>query len=104
MTTTEVAAVPDLSGIKDGYTLAVVANFATDFQQDRGLIRQVVQQLVDARTEKDDQAWWTTEETAVYGRGASAAAETTGLVLQALLKSGEAPAVARKALPYSRSS
>ena len=90
----------DLSGIKDGYTLAVVANFATDFQQDRGLIRQVVQQLVDARTEKDDQAWWTTEETAVYGHGASAAVETTGLVLQALLKSGEAPAVARKALNY----
>jgi uncharacterized protein YfaS (alpha-2-macroglobulin family) len=90
----------DLSGIQDAYTLAVLANFATDFHQDRGLIRQVVQQLVDARTEKDDQAWWTTEETAVYGRGASASVETTGLVLQALLKSGEAPAVARKALNY----
>jgi hypothetical protein len=64
------------------------------------LTHQIVQQLVDTRTEKDDQAWWTSEETAVYGRGASAAVETTGLVLQALLKSGEAPAVARKALNY----
>jgi len=33
-------------------------------------------------------------------RGASAAVETTALILQALLKSGEAPAVARKALNY----
>ena len=33
-------------------------------------------------------------------RGASAAVETTTLILQALLKSGEAPAVARKALNY----
>jgi len=90
----------NLSGNQDAYTLAVLANFAADFHQDRALIRQVVQQLVDVRTEKDDQAWWTTEETAVYGRGASAAVETTGLVLQALLKSGDAPAVTRKALNY----
>ena len=89
-----------ISGTQDAYTLAVLANFATDFQQDRAWTHQVIQQLVDARTEKDDQAWWTSEETAVYGRGASAAVETTGLVLQALLKSGEAPAVARKALNY----
>jgi uncharacterized protein YfaS (alpha-2-macroglobulin family) len=89
-----------LTGAQDAYTLAVIANFAADYQQDRALTRQVVQQLIDVRTEKDDQAWWTTEETAVYGRGASAAVETTGLVLQALLKSGEAPAVTRKALTY----
>jgi uncharacterized protein YfaS (alpha-2-macroglobulin family) len=90
----------NLNGIRDAYTLAVLANFAADFHQDRALIRQVVQQLVDARTEKDDQAWWIEEETAVFGRGTSAAVETTGLALQALLKSGEAPAVARKALNY----
>ncbi len=89
-----------MSGTQDPYTLAILANFATDFQQDRAWTHQVVQQLVDTRAEKDDQAWWTSEETAVYGRGASAAVETTGLVLQALLKSGEAPAVAHKALNY----
>ena len=90
----------DLTRIQDAYTLAVLANFAVDFRQDRSLIHQVMRQLVDMHVEKDDQAWWTAEETGVYGRGASAAVETTGLVLQALLKSGEAPAVARKALNY----
>jgi uncharacterized protein YfaS (alpha-2-macroglobulin family) len=90
----------NLSGTQDAYTLAVLSNFATDFQQDRALTRQLVQKLMDARTEKDDQAWWTVEQTAVYGRGTSAAVETTGLVLQSLLKSGEGPEVARKALNY----
>jgi uncharacterized protein YfaS (alpha-2-macroglobulin family) len=88
------------NGAPDAYTLAVLANFATDYQKDREFTRQAIQQLLDARTEKDDQAWWTAEETGVYGRGASAAVETTGLALQALLKSGEAPAIARKALNY----
>jgi uncharacterized protein YfaS (alpha-2-macroglobulin family) len=90
----------DLSAIHDAYTLAVLANFATDFREDRSLIRQALQQLVNTRTEKNDQAWWTTQETAVYGSGASASVETTGLALQALLKSGEAPALTRKALNY----
>jgi hypothetical protein len=84
----------------DAYTLAVLANFAVDYGKDRAFARQAIEQLLDARTEKDDQAWWTAEETGVYGRGASAAVETTGLAVQALLKSGEAPAVARKALNY----
>ena len=88
------------NGVPDAYTLAVLANFAADYQMDREFTRQAIQQLLDARTEKDDQAWWTAEETGVYGRGASAAVETTGLAVQALLKSGEAPAVARKALNY----
>jgi uncharacterized protein YfaS (alpha-2-macroglobulin family) len=88
------------SGNQDAYTLAVLANFASDYQRDRAFTHQVIQRLLDARTEKDDQAWWTTEETVVYGRGASAAVETTGLAVQALLKSGEASATAHKALNY----
>jgi uncharacterized protein YfaS (alpha-2-macroglobulin family) len=83
----------------DAYTLAVVANFAAE-GNDRAFMHQAIQQLVDARTEKGDQAWWTAEETGVYGGGASAAIETTGLAVQALLKSGEAPAIVRKALSY----
>jgi uncharacterized protein YfaS (alpha-2-macroglobulin family) len=90
----------NLTAIRDSYTLAVVANFAADFREDRALLHQVVQRLSESSAEKDDQAWWTAEETAVYGRGGSAAIETTGLALQALLKSGEAPAVTRKALRY----
>jgi len=84
----------------DAYTLAVLANFAADYGKDRDFTRQAMQLLLDARTEKDDQAWWNAEETAVYARGASASVETTGLALQALLKWGEASGTARKVLNY----
>ena len=84
----------------DTYTLAVVANFATDYKEDREFTRQAIQMLVDARTEKDEQVWWSAEETNVYATGPSAAVETTGLAVQALLKAGEASGTARKALAY----
>lgn len=84
----------------DAYTLAVVANFAADYAKDREFTHQAIQQLLDAREEKGDQAWWNAEETGVYGRGASASIETTGLAVQALLKSGESSSVAQKALSY----
>jgi hypothetical protein len=84
----------------DAYTLAVVANFAADYGKDRGFTRQAMLLLLDAHTEKDDQAWWSAEETGMYATGASASVETTGLAVQALLKWGEAPDTARKALNY----
>ncbi len=84
----------------DTYTLAVVANFAADYNDDREFTRQAIQMLLDARTEKDDQVWWSAEETSVYATGPSAAVETTGLAVQALLQSGEASGTARKALSY----
>jgi hypothetical protein len=84
----------------DKYTLAVVANFAADYGRDREFTNRAMQFLLDARTEKDEQAWWTAEETGVYGRGASAAVETTGLAVQALLKWGRASPAASKALSY----
>jgi hypothetical protein len=84
----------------DTYTLAVVANFAADYATDREFTRHATQMLLDARTEKDEQAWWNAEETSVYATGQSASVETTGLAVQALLKSGEAPETARKALNY----
>jgi uncharacterized protein YfaS (alpha-2-macroglobulin family) len=84
----------------DAYTLAVVANFAADYGKDRNFTSRAMQLLLDARTEKDDQAWWTAEETGVYARGPSAAVETTGLAAQALLKWGQASATAAKALKY----
>ena len=84
----------------DPYTLAVVANFATDYKEDREFTRQAIQMLLDARTEKDEQVWWSAEETSVYATGPSAAVETTGLAVQALLQSGEASGTARKALAY----
>jgi hypothetical protein len=84
----------------DTYTLVVVANFAADYKDDREFTRQAIQMLLDARTEKDEQVWWSAEETSVYATGPSAAVETTGLAVQALLQSGEASGTARKALSY----
>jgi hypothetical protein len=84
----------------DAYTLAVLANFAVDYGKDRDFTRQAMQLLLDARTEKDEQVWWSSEETGVYATGASASVETTGLAVQALLKWGEASNTARKAMTY----
>jgi hypothetical protein len=84
----------------DAYTLAVVANFAVEFGNDHALTEQAIQNLLDARTEKDSQAWWSADETGVYATGESASIETTGLAVQALLKWGESPEVARKALAW----
>jgi len=83
----------------DAYTLAIVANFAAD-GNDREFTHQAIQLLLDARTEKDDQVFWTADETSVYATGPSASIETTGLAVQALLRSGEASGAARKALTY----
>jgi hypothetical protein len=84
----------------DSYTLAVLANFAADYGKDREFTNRAMQLLLDARTEKDEQAWWSAEETSVYATGASAAVETTGLAVQALFKWGGASGTASKALSY----
>ena len=89
-----------MSGKLDAYTLAVIANFAVDYGKDREFTGAAMQQLLDARTEKDDQVWWTAQETSVYSTGASAAVETTGLAVQALLKWGQASEASRKALSW----
>jgi A-macroglobulin TED domain/Alpha-2-macroglobulin family/Carboxypeptidase regulatory-like domain/MG2 domain/Alpha-2-macroglobulin bait region domain/A-macroglobulin receptor binding domain len=90
----------NMSEKPDAYTLAVLANFAVDYARDRNFARQAMQLLLDARTEKDDQAWWTANETSVYATGTSASVETTGLAVQALLKWGQASGTAGKALNY----
>jgi uncharacterized protein YfaS (alpha-2-macroglobulin family) len=89
-----------MSARMDTYTLAVVANFAADYGKDREFTNRAMRLLLDTRTEKDEQAWWIAEETGVYGRGASASVETTGLAAQALLKWGGASTTASKALNY----
>jgi len=84
----------------DAYTLAVLANFATDYGNDREFTRQAIERLLDARTEQDEQVWWKADETAVYATGEGASVETTGLAVQALLKWGQASGTARKGLSY----
>jgi uncharacterized protein YfaS (alpha-2-macroglobulin family) len=84
----------------DAYTLAVLANFAVDYGKDREFTGRAMQMLLDARTEKDEQVWWSADETGVYSGGTSASVETTGLAAQALLKWGQAAETTRKALNY----
>ncbi|HEX3875577.1 MAG TPA: MG2 domain-containing protein [Bryobacteraceae bacterium] len=86
--------------VKDAYTLALVANFAADYKQDRGFIDRTQRSLLDAHEEKDDQAWWSAEETNVFSTGASAKVETTGLAVQALLKTGANSTVITKAINF----
>lgn len=88
------------SGTIDAYTLAVIANFAADYKQDRGFTQQSMQALLQARTERGDDVLWSAEETGLYGSGESAAVETTGLAVQALLKGSLANDTVRKALHY----
>jgi uncharacterized protein YfaS (alpha-2-macroglobulin family) len=89
-----------MSAKADTYTLAVLANFAADYARDRDFTRQAMQLLLETRMEKDEQAWWSAEETAVYATGTSASVETTALAAQALLKWGNASGTARKAMTY----
>ncbi len=89
-----------MSAKADAYTLAVLANFATDYGKDREFTAQAMQFLLDARTEKGEQVWWSADETGVYATGESASVETTGLAVQALLKWGQASGTTRKALTY----
>ncbi len=84
----------------DAYTLAVLANFAADYAKDREFTHRTTQMLLDAASEKDDQAWWMSQETSMYATGSSAAVETTGLAVQALLKANGGSAITRKALAY----
>lgn len=90
----------NLSENSDPYTLAVLANFAVDSGKDPEFTRQAMQMLLDARTEKEEQVWWSSEETGAYGTGTSASVETTGLAVQALLKWGRASGTTRKGLAY----
>jgi hypothetical protein len=85
----------------DAYTLAVLANFATGYGKDAGFTAEAMRLLIDARKEQGDQVWWTSEETSMYARGASAAVETTGLAVQALLKQGSESALAGTAINYA---
>ena len=84
----------------DAYTLAVIANFAVDYGQDRDFTRRAMQALLDAGKENSDQVSWTTQETSVYSTGESAGVETTGLATQALIKWGQASDTVRKALNF----
>src|SRR5260370_39293361 len=51
-----------MSAKADAYTLAALGNFAVDYAKDWDLTRQAMPPLLDARTERDEQACWSPQE------------------------------------------
>jgi uncharacterized protein YfaS (alpha-2-macroglobulin family) len=89
-----------LASSLDAYTLAVAANLAVDGGHDRAFTDQSIRLLLDLHKEEGDKAWWKADETSVYATGDSAAIETTGLAVQALIKSNSNSAIAAKAMNF----
>lgn len=58
-----------LNSSPDPYTLAVIANFAAEYGRDPDFTRRSMLALLDARTEKEDQVFWSAEETGVLLHG-----------------------------------
>ena len=89
------------TGREDAYTLAVIANFATDSGADRNWTDTAVSALAAKASEGSKTAFWKQEgETPTSAREESADLETTALAVQALLKSGQRSALAKKGLDY----
>jgi hypothetical protein len=90
-----------VTGKEDAYTLAVIANFATDYSRDKVWIDSAINSLAARVTEGPKTAYWKQEgETPTSARNDSADLETTALAAQALLKSGQKGMLAKKALDY----
>jgi uncharacterized protein YfaS (alpha-2-macroglobulin family) len=89
------------TGREDAYTLAVIANFAADSGTDRNWTDAAVSALASKASESGKTAFWNQEsETPTSAREESADLETTALAVQALLKSGQRSALAKKGLDY----
>jgi uncharacterized protein YfaS (alpha-2-macroglobulin family) len=89
------------TGREDSYTLAVIANFAADSGTDRNWTDAAVSALASKASENGKTAFWNQEgETPTSAREDSADLETTALAVQALLKSGQRSALAKKGLDY----
>jgi hypothetical protein len=89
------------TGREDAYTLAVIANFAADSGADRSWTDAAVNALASKASEGPKTAFWNQEgETPTSAREDSADLETTALAVQALLKSGQRSALAKKGLDY----
>ncbi len=90
-----------VTGKEDVYTLAVIANFAADYNRDKAWTDTAINALAARSTEGPKTAFWKQEgETPTSARNDSADLETTALAAQALLKSGQKGTLAKKALDY----
>lgn len=89
------------TGREDAYTLAVIANFAADSGADRNWTDAAISALASKASDGPKTAFWKQEgETPTSAREESADLETTALAVQALLKSGQRSALAKKGLDY----
>ncbi|MEW6730976.1 MAG: MG2 domain-containing protein [Acidobacteriota bacterium] len=90
-----------VNGQEDAYTLAILANFAADYQQDPAWTERVMGTLINKATERDKTAFWSiSNQTPTHAYGDMAEIETTALAAQALIKWGRASTMASKALQY----
>ncbi len=90
-----------MTGKEDAYTLAVMANFAVDSGKDKAFSDRMIETLAAKATDDGKLAFWKQEtETPSTAREGSADLETTALAVQALLKSGQKGALAKKGLDY----
>src|SRR5262245_7651108 len=79
-----------LTDKEDVYMLAVIANFAADYNKDKAWIDSAINTLASRANEGPKTAYWKQEgETPTSARNDSADLETTALAAQALLKSGQ---------------
>ena len=78
----------------DAYTLAVVANFAADYGKDRDFTGRAMQRCWMPAPRRASKSGGPPRKPASTAAGESAAVETTGLAVQALLKWGQASATA----------
>ncbi|MGB5036023.1 MAG: alpha-2-macroglobulin family protein, partial [Blastocatellia bacterium] len=90
-----------MTGKEDAYTLAVMANFAVDSGKDKAFTDRMIETLAAKATDDGKMAFWKQDtETPSTAREGSADLETTALAIQALLKSGQKGALAKKGLDY----
>jgi hypothetical protein len=91
-----------VTGREDAYTLAVIANFAVDSgANNKAWSDASIEALAAKAVEGPKTAYWKSEgETPTSARDESADLETTALAIQALLKSGQKSALAKKGLDY----
>lgn len=89
------------TGKEDAYTLAVIANFAADSGADKNWTDAAINALASKASDGPKTAFWKQDgETPTSAREESADLETTALAVQALLKSGQRSALAKKGLDY----
>jgi len=85
----------------DPYSLAIVAISLAAMAPDDPIVKDTLDRLLAMRTDEGDKTYWKTEQaTVTFAGGDSAAIETTALAAYALIRAGQAPDVATRAMNW----